>query len=264
MTMQPYLLLSHFLKTLKENHVKININQLLAIIKQYKINNSYVKFHPVFSFTPENQLINDVIIIEGEINVYINIYKIPIFNNKLITYYSVAEKNEQHKVMDIIVRFYAKYMHHYFYGLNINLDDMYGPHETISNSASILCQSLRIQLSDFVCYFDIMEDTFLSDKQLNPPIIGKKCILNFSHIAGPSVVKKATIKIHIMFETFNENMIERVKQTILNNHFLKTKPQGIAIKVYFIAKNNHHSGHLKHLQIGKSTLNTYREITLSI
>lgn len=268
--MDKYSSLSAFLTLIKESNISINMNQLLRVIEDYDIESENVKFEPIFSIIPENTLINDIIIAENQVHIYVNLFKINIFHDVIHIYYN-AEKNNQYRVLDITLKCCSKFMHHYFYGISFNCkshylnqflynNNLYGLHETVLNSISILCTSLKAQLSDFNCIFHVENESNALHDKMHMTHLGTDSILDYSHITGKSETQKAVVKIQISLDNYSEKNMDIIKNLIRNNVFFKKISYIVSVRLYVYYHDDSNFGFLNFSNIGKSTLSKCFEV----
>ncbi|WP_299011747.1 type VI secretion system baseplate protein IglJ [uncultured Shewanella sp.] len=268
--MDKYSSLSAFLTLIKESNISINMNQLLRVIEDYDIESENVNFEPIFSIIPENTLINDIIIAENQVHIHVNLFKINIFHDVIHIYYN-AERNNQYRVLDITLKSCSKFMHHYFYGISFSCkshylnqflydNNLYGLHETVLNSISILCTSLKIQLSDFNSIFYIENENDVLHNKMYMTHLGTDSILDYSHITGKNAIQKAVIKIQISLDNYSEKNIDIIKSIICKNIFLKKISYIVSVRLYVSYHDESNLGFLNFSEIGKNTLSKCFEV----
>ncbi|MBK2125033.1 type VI secretion system baseplate protein IglJ [Fangia hongkongensis] len=262
--------LSETISQLHTLNKRLNISELLHIIYEHGIEAKDVRFVPIFSMIPENELIKDIIITSSGVYIYIHLSKVPVFA-KMLNLYHQANKNEQYRTIDIITKACSSYLHRYFYGLNLGCNSkylnfyhhgngLYGIHDTISHSAAILCTALQAKLADYTTFFHITKER-ICDKALDT-YLSENSTLSFMHLSGKTPIDKSVVNITIVLENYNAHLIDMLTDRISNDPYLQKNTTYLSLKLAFISQENGITSYLNAAKVGQSTINGTRVLIL--
>tara|TARA_A100001015_G_C15044116_1_gene742159 strand:+ start:6519 stop:7313 length:795 start_codon:yes stop_codon:yes gene_type:complete len=248
---------------------KVNISELLEIIDLHHIPAQMVTFVPLFSIKSPNDLIEKISIADNQIYIYIYIAKIPIFS-KLIDYYEAAENNDQQNIADLITDTTSIFLHDYFYGLYPGYNQkyseyyyrghgIYGEHDTVVFSATILINTLQNLLSDFTC-FSSLRWQYVQTKA-NGAHLGANSILNDTYLAGSKALLKPSLTIRIILDTLNQQTIGKIQKHIKDNLYYQMSRKHVSLKLIMMSSESRIQSFLPNV-LGKCMINGYSEITL--
>ena len=248
---------------------KVNIPELLEIIYLHNISAQMVVFSPLFSIKSPNHLIDKIAITDNQVYIYIYIAKIPIFST-LIDHYETAENNDQYNIVKLITDATSVFLHDYLYGLYPGYNKkysghyydgngIYGEHDTVTHSATILINTLQGLLADFAC-FSRLHWQYIQ-QEASSATLGSNSILNNVYLKGSKALLRPNLTMKISLDTHCQKTIHEIQRCIKENPCYQMSMHYLSLRLIITSAHSRIRNFLPNI-LGKSMTNGQSEIIL--